>query len=279
MSDQHDAPTDAVAPPPTGASTIRGVRRIAVVAIIASMSITAIVGIVALLGGDFGQSQIQNILTTLLISGFSVVTLCHLAVAGRPVRIVGFAGIGVSVVALALGLALIWAVWGDGTSTVLELLRWFGASGILALSLAQANLLLLLAGRRHPVVRVALAATLVTITVVAVMLIVPILTEYVIPGANADAYWRWFGVVAILDALGTVVLPVVALFVRDGSSDATDASSAGPDAATTLAAVAGSPALEQRIAAVGAATGLDRETLLGVALDAFEAARRGTDRT
>ena len=278
MTEPHHASTPA-ATARDRVDTLRGARRAAVIGVIASMSLTAVVGIVALLSGDFGDTQIQIILTTLLITGFSVTALCHLAIAGRPVRVVGFVGLAVSAAALVLGLALIWLVWGDGSSAVFQLLRWFTVSGILALSLAQANLLLLLAGRRHPVLRVALGATLAAIGLLALLLALPIVTDGAIPGPdNADAYARSVGVVAILDALGTVVLPVVALFLRDRPLDATDDSSTRADAAATSAPIVVSPLLEQRIAAVGDATGLDRESLLGAALDALEAARRGTDR-
>jgi hypothetical protein len=264
-----------------GGRSLRGARRIAVIAIIASMSITAIVGIVALLSGEFGQMQSRILLTTLLVTGFSVTALCHLAVAGRPVRVVGFIGIMMSGVAFLLGVALVWFDW---SATSVDLWRWFGVSGILALSLTQANLLLLLAGRRHIAVRVMLGLTLAAIAGVAFLLILPILTGYEILGADGDAYWRTFGVVGILDALGYVVLPVVALFLRDlpvdGAAPVGDATFAGPADAAAVApaetaapiAVSDSAALEQRIIALGEASGLEREALLSAALDAFEAA-------
>jgi hypothetical protein len=44
---------------------------------------------------------------------------------------------------------------------------------------------------------------------------VPIVTNGEIPGEN-ELYWRFLGVVAILDVLGTIVLPVINRFARDG---------------------------------------------------------------
>ncbi|MFD6053899.1 hypothetical protein [Agromyces sp. NPDC060279] len=239
-------------PSPPG---VRGARRAAIVALVVSISLTAVVGIVVLLTGDFGEVQGRVLTTTLLVAGFSTVALCHLAVAGRPVRLVGFVGLAVSAIALVIGLVLIWMpwdAWNDGSG---ELWRWFGVAGVLALSLAHANLLLLLAGRRHPVVRAAMAVTLAAIALVALLVILPILSDGRIPGDGGwDAYWRWFGVVAIVDALGTIVLPVVGLLLRDRPVEAS-----APDA------------LERRIAALAAQRGLDREALLTAALDAFEA--------
>ncbi|GAA2442441.1 hypothetical protein [Agromyces soli] len=247
---------------------VRGARRAAVVALVASISITAVVGIVVLLTGDFGEVQGRVLTTTLLVAGFSTVALCHLAVAGRPVRVVGFVGLAVSAIALVIGLVLIWTpwdAWNDGSG---ELWRWFGVTGVLALSLAHANLLLLLAGRRHPFVRAAMAVTLTAIALVALLVILPILSDGRIPGDGGwDAYWRWFGVIAIVDALGTIVLPVVGLLLRDRPAEA---SATGLPAATSAAPLA-PDALDQRIAALAAERGLDREALLAAALDALEA--------
>jgi hypothetical protein len=247
------------------ADALRGVRRAAVVVLIASFSVTALIGCLVLLTSGFGETQARVILTTLLIGVFSSVALCHLAVVSRPVRAVGFAGLIVSALALLLGLVLVWAPWGAGSWELLgQAFRWFGTAGIVALTLAQVNLLLLLAGRRrHAVVRVGLPVTIAAAAVVAVMLVLPIVTEGGIPGPGAgELYWRLFGVVGIVDALGVVALPVVARLLRTGAE------------VTPRAVPADAPAspLEARIAALSAATGLDRETLLQRALDAYEAA-------
>lgn len=258
---------------------VRGARRAAVVALVVSISLTAVVGIVVLLTGDFGEVQGRVLTTTLLVAGFSTVALCHLAVAGRPVRVVGFVGLAVSAIALVIGLVLIWTPWDSWSGGSGELWRWFGVTGILALSLAHANLLLLLAGRRHPFVRTAMAITVAAIALVALVLILPILSDGAIPGDTGwDAYWRWFGVIAIVDALGTVVLPVVGLLIRDRPTG--PAAPAAPAAAPVGASVPPAPqaptALDTRIAALAAASGLERDALLAEALDAFEARRDAT---
>lgn len=254
---------------------VKGARRAAIVALIASISITAVVGIAVLLTGQFGETQGRVLLTTLLVAGFSTVALCHLAVVARPVRAVGFAGLAVSAVALVLGVVLVWTPWDASYSDALDAAwRGFGVSSIIAVSLAHANLLLLLAGRRHPFVRIAMAVTLAAVAVVALLLMLPILSDWEIPGAEyADAYWRWFGVIAIVDALGTVVLPVLGLLIRDRPAGAGE-----PQVVATAPAAPAAPAtataLDARLASLTASTGLDRESLLNAALDAFEAARR-----
>jgi hypothetical protein len=193
---------------------LRIARRIAIIAIIVSLSLTALIGIFTLLSGDFGETQGKVLLSTLLLGGFSITVLCHLAVVGRALQLVGFAGVAVSAVALIAGLFLIWNNWGI-YGDVDPALRTFGVFGVLAVSIAHANLLLLLGQRRNTVVRALLYLTVAFVGLVAVLLCLPIATAGDIPGDNGDAYWRLFGVVGILDVLGSIVLPVTGRFLRD----------------------------------------------------------------
>lgn len=200
------------------APSLKGFRRTAIVFIVVSLSIAALFGIVTLLTGEFGELQGKILLTTLLLAGFSITALCHLAVVGRAQRIVGFVGIAVSALAFVLGAVLIWRSWESWGDEWEAALKAFAVLSIAALSLAHANLLLLLGDRRNRGVRAGLAATLVLIALVAVLLSIPILTDGRIPGDEGDGYWRVFGVLAILDVLGTIVLPVVGRVTRDGAA-------------------------------------------------------------
>jgi hypothetical protein len=193
--------------------TIRGFRRAAVLAVLVSLGGAAALGISALFSGDFGDTQSRILLTTLLTGAAGVASLCHLAVIGRPVRSIGILGLAVTGIAYVLGLLL---VWRNADNSADDLLRAFGAAWVLALSFAQADLLLLLGGRRP--VRAGLDLTLVFVAVVAAGLLLPILTDGEVPGDSGDVYWRWFGAVAILDALGTIVMPIAGLFLRDPGS-------------------------------------------------------------
>lgn len=191
--------------------SLRSARRAAIIAIIVSLSLTALIGIVTLLSGDFGSTQGKVLLTTLLLAGFSITVLCHLAVVGRALQAVGFVGVAVSGVALIAGLILI---WGE-VSFSDDLWKTFGTFGVLSVSFAHANLLLLLGQRRNAVVRVLLYFTVACVGLVALLICLPILTEGDIPGSNGESYWRFLGVVAILDVLGSIVLPVTGRFLRD----------------------------------------------------------------
>ena len=150
-------PDHARAPESRRDSTIGAARKGAIYGIIVSFSIAAIVGIIALLSGDFGDTQGKIILTTLLMGASSITALCHLAIADRAMRLVGFVGLAASAIALITGLVLIWRDWND--SAFEDWLKAFATAGVLAVSFAHANLLLLLAGRRRLVIRIGLMIT------------------------------------------------------------------------------------------------------------------------
>jgi len=198
-------------------SALKGVRRTAVIVIIVAVAVSAILGIVILLTGGWGDVQGRVLATTFAIAVFAVTALCHLVQVDRPLRAVGFAGIAASVLGLIPILIIIWGdVWAFDNDAYAWLMKAFALFAVLAGSLAQANLLLLLARRRQPAVRVVLVLALVMIAALAFMILLPILSDGRIPGwEDGDWYWRLFGVVAILDALCTIVLPVLGLVLKD----------------------------------------------------------------
>jgi hypothetical protein len=237
------------------------VRRAAIIVIVVSLGVSALVGIVTVLTGDFGEVQGKILLTTLLLAGFSITSLCHLAVVGRALRVVGFIGIGTSFVAFAAGASLIWRDWNTWDDPSELVLKTFFVGSILAASLAQANLLLLLGERRSLVIRVGLYATLAFIAALALLGILPILTDGGIPGDNGDPYARAVAVVAILDALGTIVVPVMSRFVRDEGSSGERHETLRINLDADAAA---------RLDRIAAARGLGRDAVVAEAIAALE---------
>ncbi len=182
---------------------MRDLRRVVVNAVLGSFSLAALIGIVALLGGgDFGQTEGRVLLTTLIVGVQSVAALCYLSLAGHRLAWLGLVGGAVSVV--ASGLALV-VTWGNDGESVLEV---FGISVTIAASLAQAALLLSLAGRQR--IGPVLAGTLALLAAVAGMVMMGILGV----GDPGGGYARLLGVLAILDVLGTVVVIATAVFGR-----------------------------------------------------------------
>lgn len=191
--------------------TIRGLRRAAIIGAIASLSIAAIVGIVMLLTGDWGETQARIMGTTLIVGAFSILALADLTVAGRRTRWVGWIGAVVAAATGALGILMVWGALDDW----MDAFTWFAAGIVLSIALAQSCMLLLLEQRRHGLFRIGLPLTLLFIGIVSIMLLIPILSDWEIPGAGYDdGYWRVFGVSLILAVLGSVVLPVAGLIMR-----------------------------------------------------------------
>lgn len=197
---------------------LKGIRRTAIIVLIAAVTIAAVLGILALVTGEFGETQGKVLGTTATIAAFSTLALCHLTQFSRPLRVVGWAGLIASVLAAVPPLVLIWSDWSffDDTGWLEFWWKSFGVLAILATSLAQANLLLLLIARPQALIRLVLWITIAAIALVAVLLWLPILTDGDVPGGGpaAETYWRFFGLVAILDAVGTIVLPVLGLVLR-----------------------------------------------------------------
>ncbi|WP_349902827.1 hypothetical protein [Parafrigoribacterium humi] len=224
--------------PPAPTSGLRAFRRIAIIVIIVSLSLTALIGIVTLVTGSLGDVQGKIMLTTLIIGASSVVALCDLAVLGRRVRAVGIAGLIAAVLSLITALLL---VWGDSSSELV--VKTFALAGIAAVSIAHASLLLLLSERRRPAVRIGLWITVALIALLLALLYVAILSDGEV---WSGGYTKLVGTVAILDVLGTIVVPVVSLFLRDNA--------AGASLTVTVP-----PALAARLGGAAQASGMSPE--------------------
>ena len=188
---------------------VSSVRRVVVRFTIGSFAIAALMGITALLvPGHFGSVQGRILMTTLVVGVTSILTLCYLAVAESRDRWLGVVGGVASIVAAGCVLDMVWSHWqhdpGQG------LLRTFGVSVIVALTVAQFALLLAVVRPRGGAVARLLHSTLVAGTVLAALLISAVL------GWNpGDGAARLIGVIAILDVLGTVVTVALGVFGGD----------------------------------------------------------------
>jgi hypothetical protein len=231
-------------------STTAPVRRWIVRITIGSFSVAALMGIAALLGGgEFGETEGQILLTTLLVGVVSIGVLCYLATAGRRSQPVGVAGGIVVLVPFVTGLILIWSDGGEG------LVRTFGVGAIVAATLAQVCLLLALGEKAAPLARRLLLATIGLAALVAA------LTSVLVLGydPDGDGFYRGLGVVAILDVLGTVVGAALMKFGPGTMGDPV------PDEATvTLPG-----GLAARLASHAAASGRSRDDIVATALDRY----------
>ena len=184
------------------------------------------------------------LLTTVIVGVESIAVLCYLAVAGRRAALVGLVG----------GLVSLVPFWHRAVAHVGRVRRrqplWdiFGVSVTIAATLAHACLLLALDRGR---LRLLLAGTLVAMAIVAAMI-----CNAIVNGEDLDdLYWRTFGVVAILDVLGTVVFAALGIFSRRARADGE------PDLMT--------PALESRVLDAARSRGVSPAQLITDALDNF----------
>jgi drug/metabolite transporter (DMT)-like permease len=186
-------------------------RRVVVAVIAVAFSLAAIGGIIVLLGGTLGETGSRVLTTTSVVGAFSVAVLCCAVLLGRPLQPFGVLGVAVSVIA---GIFVVWTVWfqdsfADAWDTVNRII---GTASVLAAAFALASLLLLLADRRRPPVRIGLIVTLVLLTVGAAMFVFAFWNGDV---WSSDVFSRALGVVSILVALGAIVVPVMALLTPD----------------------------------------------------------------
>ncbi|WP_404432130.1 hypothetical protein LG299_16285 [Microbacterium lacus] len=200
--------TESPAPP-----SVSVLRRLIVWIIVISFGLAAIGGITVLLGGSLGEPAGKVLATTAIVGAFSVAVLCCASLLGRRLRAFGVAGVVISLVTLAWSLVLLWA--SEGLPQGDAVWRLLGTGIALTAASALASLLLLLADRRRPVVRVGLWVTLGLFAIVVAMVIYLIWAGDV----DSDVFPRVLGIVAILAALGAVIVPVMSLLLRDDAAE------------------------------------------------------------
>lgn len=172
--------------------------RIYLWSMIGFLTLSALIAIVALLSGEFGNTQAKVLLTTLTISGASICAMaCSAFIEKRGLVLVG--GFGVATAALA-ALLLIIAIWMDFNDV-------FGRVAVTALIVAIgfAHVLLLYIPRLAPGYRWSGAAAAVFITLLAAMLVWLLWTDSWDTGP-----YRLLGVLAVMVVLFTLIVPLCA---------------------------------------------------------------------
>jgi hypothetical protein len=176
--------------------------------LICSIALSALMGIWAILSGAFGWMEARVLGTTMTIVGTSILGLACGAFfesprskAGRFLFVVPLGGIILTVLSALMTLWLIWSseVWKE---------EWFFKTLFVflmfAFSLAQLSLLSLarLASRFRWALVAAYAVVLTLASVVSLLILAEL-------PSNDDIVWRLIGVLAIVDAAVTVVMPIL----------------------------------------------------------------------
>lgn len=174
--------------------------------LICSIALSALMGIWAILSGEFGELQARVLGTTLTVVGTSILGLACGAFFENP-RSRGSALFAVPLVGILLAglsaLITMWLIWGadrwDGEGTFKTLI----VSTIFAFSLAQLSLLSLarLAKRFRWAIITAYAVVLVLASIISVLIIFE-------PKSDDGTVMRLIGVLAVVDAAMTVMIPI-----------------------------------------------------------------------
>lgn len=190
------------------------VRPIMLRVVIASLVVAAVVAIVSIATANFGETSWRLIATAVLFTAFALFSWYDADVSSKrstPFALVSFA---VSIYLFVAGMVKIWAPdrapvdpyayepWSafDGFG------GWLVVASIARVALLHVHLVLATGARlRYPVMSVVTSVTLVLVATLAVLLTLPFLFTSLDPG---EPYWRAVGVVAVLDALGTVLVPL-----------------------------------------------------------------------
>jgi hypothetical protein len=177
------------------------IRRVFLVSLISSLSLSALVAIFIFLVGNFGEIEVRLLLTTLTIGGYSLTGLCSSVLYDKR-RYTGFAllGIVVAVIGFLMTVGALWEIVDPEDA-------WKGVLIFMVLSFSIAHTsLLLLAKSEHSLVNTLLSATVICIAIVAGMLINLIIGAF---NGLGEFYYRLLGVFAVLDVLGTIVVPIL----------------------------------------------------------------------
>jgi hypothetical protein len=196
--------------------------------LICSIALSALMGIWAILSGEFGELQARVLGTTLTVVGTSILGLACGAFLESPrsrtnyaLFFVPFGGIILAVLSAAITLWLIWGVTGWGSEGIYKTLFVFI---MFAFSLAQLSLLSLarLSKRFRWAIIAAYAAVLALASIVSFLIIVE-------PHSDDGTVMRLIGVLAVVAAALTVMIPILHRLSRTEFVDVEMPSVAGID--------------------------------------------------
>jgi hypothetical protein len=188
-------------------------RRLLLRALVASLCATALLAIAGLLIGEFGATQGRILLTTALISAYSLLALPGGVLLDQG-RVVGLAWtlLALVTVAFLISMELIWVEWDDASDVTWKSLVVVTA-GAAALSQIAAS-----SSRARPddprsvtvIFRISIGAVLVLAVLVSVAALADI---------GESGYYRALGAVAVADLLLVVLQPVVRRMARENGAE------------------------------------------------------------
>ena len=167
---------------------------------IIALSISAFIGIVIFLVGDFGETEMKVLGTTLAIGGYSITGLCSSTIHNRnEFRSFSVIGMLISVFGFFFTITAIWEIIDfDRFWQILVIFT------VLAVSVAHVSLLLQIRPKTNNI-KYSLIATIIFISIVALMLIKSAINKF----EDSEFFFRLLGVFVILDVLGTIAISIL----------------------------------------------------------------------
>lgn len=184
------------------------VRPVMLRVVIASLIAAAVVAIVSIATSSFGDTSWRLIGTAAVFAAFALFSWFDAAVSSARSTWFALVGFAVSVYLFVAGMAKIWLTFpADYSDTVFDgFFGWLILAVIARIALVHVHLVLATEARlRSPLITGVTRVTLVLVALLALMLSLPVLFS---PVDLDDRYWRVVGVIAVLDALGTVLIPL-----------------------------------------------------------------------
>ncbi len=182
------------------------IKKIFLYTLITSITISALLGILVIISGEFGEFQSRVLLTTLTIVGTSILGLaCGAFLESQKsqnlkLKIIPIVGILLSVISAFFILLLTWSIIGSLNS---EALKIISVSGIFAFSLSQLSLLSL-ANLNKSFQWFLWLAYFVILGLASIISLIIIIE----PAGENDFIFRLIGVLGVVDAALTVIIPI-----------------------------------------------------------------------
>ena len=179
------------------------IKRIFLYLMICSIALSALMGIWAILSGDV---EYRVLGTTLTIVGTSILGLACGAFLENsrsqkfPLIIVPVVGIILSIVSALL---TIWLIWAETTWADNAFFKTLAVSSIFAVALSHLSLLSIAQLSRR--FRWSIATAYVVILALASIISFIIVFE---PSSDGELVWRFIGILAVIDAAITVMIPI-----------------------------------------------------------------------
>ncbi|EAT16200.1 hypothetical protein HTZ97_04545 [Desulfuromonas acetoxidans] len=174
-------------------------RRISLYSVGLFLAISALFAIITVISGSFGAFEIRVLVTTTVIAGASICSLCCSAyLVATQRRWPAVSGIVLAMIAAVLG---IYGAWGD-----VDVDTYWRSVGIFTVwAIGFAHALALLMVRLEPHFQWLRVSTVVTISANAL-----VFTTMIVTGYDDDAVFKLIAVLSILAALETLLIPIMA---------------------------------------------------------------------